>query len=222
LRCNHAPLRIPVWRLGVHPLRRLCNKLIPTPQPRIWVVQATPPPTLPPWIQPHPHCSIHLCVVSGTVHCVHKTVNFVSGTVNYMSRTLQCVCGTGNFVHTRDEHMYLPANVLSTLESCVSSFSKLQSVPVLSGSGYIFATNFTAWFYHEFFVCSRKYFTVLNFQLISKQFLCISNKPPPLVSSVLVFIRELLWKCSFLLPRPFGVLINFVVFPLILLLYPEL
>jgi len=165
LRCNHAPLRIPAWRLGVHPLRRLCNKLIPTPQPRIWVVQATPPPTLPPWIQPHPHCSIHLCVVSGTVHCVHKTVNFVSGTVNYMSRTLQCVCGTGNFVHIRDEHMYLPANVLSTLESCVSSFSKLQSVPVLSGSGYIFATNFTAWFYHEFFVCSRKYFYCAKFPI---------------------------------------------------------
>jgi len=98
--------------------------------------------------------------------CAWDCVNFVSGTVNYVSRTLHCVRGTVNFVRTHDEYMYQTANVLSTLESCVSCFSKLQSVPVcLSESGYIFATNFTAWFYHEFFVCSRKYFYCAKFPI---------------------------------------------------------
>lgn len=155
--------------------------------------------------------------------CAWDCVNFVSGTVNYVSRTLHCVRGTVNFVHTHDEYMYQTANVLSTLESCVSCFSKLQSVPVClyqSLDTYLqqilppgFTTNSSC--------VAGNIFTVLNFQLISKQFLCISNKPLPLVSSVLGFIRELLWKCSSL-PRAFGAWNNFVFFPFILLLYPEL
>jgi len=100
--------------------------------------------------------------VCGTVHIVHGTVNYVSETVNYVSGTMHSVRGTVNCVHPGDEHMFLSVNVVSTLESCVNCFWMLQcpaclspSLSPLSDSGYIFATNFTAWFYHEFSVCSR-------------------------------------------------------------------
>lgn len=110
--------------------------------------------------------------VSETVHCEHSTVNCVRGTVNYVSRTIHSVRGTVNCVYTRDEHMFLAANVVSTLESCVNCSWVLQcpvwaspSLSSLSDSGYIFATNFTAWFYHVFSVCSRKYFYCAKFPI---------------------------------------------------------
>merc|ERR1711955_183947 len=71
--------------------------------------------------------------VSETLHCEHSTVNCVRGTVNYVSGTIHSVRGTVNCVHPRDEHMFLAANVVSTLESCVNCFWMLQC-PVSSVS----------------------------------------------------------------------------------------